>query len=72
MKNILIVVLIVIVIILLVFTITTRNQEKKLQQKIKEAKDLISSLELEAHQLNTQLQLLEKINSELQAEIFRA
>lgn len=64
MKNILIVVLIVIVIILLVFTINTKSQEKKLQQKIKEAKDLISSLELEAHQLNTQLQLLEKINSD--------
>jgi cell division protein FtsL len=64
MKNILILALVIIVIILLVFTITTRNQEKKLQQKIKEAQDSISSLEHEAAQLTTQIQLLEKINAD--------
>jgi len=64
MKNTVIVCLIIIIIILLVFTITTRNQSKKLEQKIKESKELINSLEHEAAQLTTQIQLLEKINAD--------
>jgi DNA repair exonuclease SbcCD ATPase subunit len=64
MKNTLIVILIIVVIALLVFILYDKNQDKKLQQKIKEAQELIASLELETHQLNTQLQLLDKINAD--------
>jgi len=64
MKNTLIVILIIIVIALLVFVLYDKNQDKKLQQKIKEAQELIASLELETYQLTTQLQLLEKINAD--------
>ena len=57
MKNTLIIILVIVSIVLLVFAIYTK-------QKVKEAKDTIASLELEAYQLTTQLQLLEKINAD--------
>lgn len=64
MKNTLIIILVIVSIVLLVFAIYTKRQDIKLQQKVKEAKDTIASLELEAYQLTTQLQLLEKINAD--------
>lgn len=64
MKNTLIIILVIVSIVLLVFAIYTKRQDIKLQQKVKEAKDTIASLELEAYQLTTQLQLLDKINAD--------
>jgi|GEM_PF-2719860 len=64
MKNTLIIILVIVSIVLLVFAIYTKRQDIKLQQKVKEAKDTIASLELEAYQLTTQFQLLDKINAD--------
>ena len=64
MKNTLIIILVIVSIVLLVFAIYTKKQNIKLQQKVKEAKDAIASLELEAYQLTIQLQLLDKINAD--------
>ena len=64
MKNTLIIILVIVSIVLLVFAIYTKRQDIKLQQKIKEAKDAIASLELEAYQLTIQFQLLDKINAD--------
>ena len=57
MKNTLIIILVIVSIVLLVFAIYTK-------QKVKEAKDTIASLELEAYQLTIQFQLLDKINAD--------
>jgi len=64
MKNTLIIILVIVSIVLLVFAIYTKRQDIKLQQKVKEAKDTIASLELEAYQLTIQFQLLDKINAD--------
>jgi competence protein ComGC len=64
MKNTLIIILVIVSIVLLVFAIYTKKQDIKLQQKVKEAKDAIASLELEAYQLTIQFQLLDKINAD--------
>jgi len=56
--------LVIVSIVLLVFAIYTKRQDIKLQQKVKEAKDTIASLELEAYQLTIQFQLLDKINAD--------